>query len=239
MNISYKINSNLNLEIIKDTYMSAGRVRISDFLDPSFAGALLSALAQRADWMQVINSGDRIFELSRELRRSFDDDRNKNLEEAINNSARYGFQYRYETIRVPDDIGQRNPDDILHFFVNFMNSRPVIEFMREITGDEEVDFVDAQATAYGSGDFLSRHNDAIDGKHRRAAYVLGLTQSWRFEWGGLLMFHEGETASAWLPTFNGLSLFAVPQDHSVSLVTPFADQRRYSVTGWLRSFHKK
>ena len=42
-------------------------------------------------------------------------------------------------------------------------------------------------------------------------------------------------AEAWAPGFNTLALFAVPQRHSVSLVTPSAAYRRYSVTGWLRT----
>jgi Rps23 Pro-64 3,4-dihydroxylase Tpa1-like proline 4-hydroxylase len=38
-----------------------------------------------------------------------------------------------------------------------------------------------------------------------------------------------------MPKFNTLDLFAVPQQHSVSMVTPAAPVRRYAVTGWLRS----
>jgi Rps23 Pro-64 3,4-dihydroxylase Tpa1-like proline 4-hydroxylase len=37
------------------------------------------------------------------------------------------------------------------------------------------------------------------------------------------------------PRFNTLTLFAVPQLHSVSMVTKSAAFRRYSITGWLRS----
>jgi SM-20-related protein len=37
-----------------------------------------------------------------------------------------------------------------------------------------------------------------------------------------------------VPSFNTLDLFAVPQRHSVSIVTPSAQHRRYAVTGWLR-----
>ena len=36
-----------------------------------------------------------------------------------------------------------------------------------------------------------------------------------------------------MPRFNALNVFAVPQPHSVSIVSPFAVGARYSVTGWL------
>jgi len=67
--------------------------------------------------------------------------------------------------------------------------------------------------------------------------VFGLTPVWRAEWGGLLLFHDGEgdIARGYTPRFNTLNLSAVPQLHSVSLVSRAAAHRRYAVTGWLRS----
>jgi Rps23 Pro-64 3,4-dihydroxylase Tpa1-like proline 4-hydroxylase len=38
---------------------------------------------------------------------------------------------------------------------------------------------------------------------------------------------------AWVPRFNALNVFAVPQPHAVSIVAPFAVGARCSVTGWL------
>jgi len=90
-------------------------------------------------------------------------------------------------------------------------------------------------TAYGHGDFLTGHDDDLAGSGRAAAFVLGLTPQWRLEWGGLLMFHELGQVPFWGmgPQFNTLDLFAVPKYHSVSLVSPAAPRRRYSITGWL------
>ena len=102
-----------------------------------------------------------------------------------------------------------------------------------MTGAADIAFADAQATAYAPGDFLTAHDDNVAGKARRAAYVLGLTPGWRTDWGGLLLFHRDSTA--WVPRFNTLNLFGVPQPHSVSQVASFAGNRRYAVTGWLRA----
>lgn len=112
----------------------------------------------------------------------------------------------------------------------------MLSLLRSVTCAGEIDFADAQATAYGPGHFLTAHDDLVAGKNRHAAYVFGLTPRWSIDWGGLLLVHEGgKEAAAIVPGFNMLSLFKVPQPHSVSMVAPFAANRRYSVTGWLRS----
>ena len=118
-----------------------------------------------------------------------------------------------------------------------MSSEPMLGLLRVITGCDDISFTDGQATAYGPGDFLTCHDDDVEGAHRRAAYVFGLTRQWRPEWGGLLLFHDDEdrTVAGHVPRFNTLDLFSVPRRHSVSLVTPAAPVRRYAVTGWLRA----
>jgi Rps23 Pro-64 3,4-dihydroxylase Tpa1-like proline 4-hydroxylase len=118
-----------------------------------------------------------------------------------------------------------------------MSQAPARDFLRQVSGRRELAFVDAQATAYAPGDFLTAHDDDVAGKHRLAAYVFGLTPVWRAEWGGLLLFHDaqGDIERGFTPRFNTLNLFAVPQLHSVSLVSRAAPHRRYAITGWLRS----
>jgi Rps23 Pro-64 3,4-dihydroxylase Tpa1-like proline 4-hydroxylase len=41
--------------------------------------------------------------------------------------------------------------------------------------------------------------------------------------------------SGFIPDFNVLRLFSVPQTHHVSYVAPWAAERRLSITGWLRT----
>lgn len=67
---------------------------------------------------------------------------------------------------------------------------PIRDLIRDITGDRDIRFADAQATAFSPGDFLTGHDDRFAGKDRRAAYVLGLTPVWRLEWGGLLIMRR-------------------------------------------------
>lgn len=124
----------------------------------------------------------------------------------------------------------RNPTEIF-------GAPPFRDLMRRITGDDAIDYADGQATLYRAGDFLTRHDDRVEGKGRRAAYVLGFTPEWVTDWGSLLAFPdaEGHVAEAYRPAFNALSLFRVPMLHAVTQVSEFAPAGRYSITGWLRA----
>lgn len=233
--MTYRLNPRLDRQDLAETFARSGRLHIPEFLVPEDAERLRAFLKASSDWHLIVNQGDRLFELDRDAQAALTPARKQALEQAVHAAARYGFQYLYESIRVPDDDAARAAaGDPLNDFARFLSSDEVLDLFGAIGVD--ADFADAQATAYGLGHFLSAHDDAVEGKHRKAAYVFNLTPKWRPDWGGLLMFHreDGHIAEALTPSFNALNLFAVPQPHSVSMVAPFAAARRYSVTGWLR-----
>lgn len=234
--MTYRLNPLLDRTAMAATFRERRRLHVPDFLVSEDAERLFAHLRGSADWRLLVNQQDRLFELDRETQAALTPERKQALEQAVHAAARYGFQYLYESIRVPDDDEARaERGDALNDFARFLSSGEVLDFFRDVGVD--ADFADAQATAYGLGHFLSAHDDAVEGKNRKAAYVFNLTPKWRPDWGGLLMFHRGDghIAEALAPSFNALNLFAVPQPHSVSIVAPFAAARRYSVTGWLRT----
>lgn len=234
----FALNPALDVEELAARFERNGRVQIRDFLDQQCAEEFFRSLKDRGDWCLVINQDDKSFDLNRSAQSALTAEQRETLDQAVFAGARYGFQYRYESIRVPDDEAERIAlDDPLARFASFMSSTEVVGLLRLITGKSAIDFADAQATAYGPGHFLTAHDDEVAGKHRHAAYVMNLTPAWRVDWGGLLLFHgrDGNVDRGFTPSFNSLNIFAVPQPHSVSMVAPFAPHRRYSVTGWLRS----
>jgi Rps23 Pro-64 3,4-dihydroxylase Tpa1-like proline 4-hydroxylase len=223
---------------LAETYARDGIVRIPGVLADDLAVELHNGLRERSDWIQVFNSGDKLFELGRELRASLPAEKQAELDQAIYASARTGFQYRYEAIRVPDSKSEREASaDPLFAVAQELSTEPVLSILRRITGATDINYADAQGTAYSPGDFLTGHDDSFEGKNRRAAYVLSLTPVWRLEWGGLLVMHgQGDDpARAWMPEMNLMTIFNVGQMHSVSEVTRAAAYRRYSITGWLRA----
>lgn len=233
-----RLNPDLDVAAYRESYRTNGRVRIGGLLVPDDAAWLHDYLDAQEDWWHLINTPDGVLEFDRSERARMGAKRRKALDDTVFEGARTGFQYRYEGLRVPDDPDElESDDDGLDAFARLMSSVPMLTMLRRITGHDAITFSDGHATAYGPGDFLTGHDDDVAGKNRLAAYVFGLTPVWRPEWGGILMFHEsvGVVVTGHVPSFNTLDLFAVPQRHSVSIVTPSAPHRRYAVTGWLRS----
>lgn len=235
---SFRLSDQLAIDQLAQSYARDSRVQVVDFLHPDDAEKLHQSLRCRRDWRLVINQGEKSFDLDRLQQAALSADQHDQLTHAVHAEARYGFQFLFESVRVPDnEVRQERQNDPLAAFASFMSSKSVIRFLHRVTGNSEIEFADAQATAYGPGHFLTAHDDKVAGKHRNAAYVLNLSPFWRADWGGLLLFHgkDGNIDRGFSPSFNVLNLFAVPQAHSVSMVAPFAASRRYSITGWLRS----
>jgi len=234
----FVMNPSLDAKALVKRFKADGKLHIPDFLEAGCAESFFQSLRGRDDWALIVNQDANSFDLDRKAQAALSDEQRRALDQAVYAGARYGFQYRYEAIRVPDDEQDRRKldDDPLVRFASFLSSPPMVGFLRAVTGKKGIDLADAQATAYGPGHFLTAHDDEVVGKQRHAAYVFNLTPVWRVDWGGLLLFHgaDGHVTRGFTPSFNALNLFAVPQPHSVSMVAPFAANRRYSVTGWLR-----
>lgn len=236
--IEFALNPALDAPALARAFADRGRLSIDAFLSPGSAEALARHLGQRTDWVQVMNAGQRVFEIPEAGWAEIDQAARDTLETLVTDAARHGFHYRYDTIRVPDSPADRAARGaLLDRFALFLSSPPVLDFFRIVTGNAAIDFADAQGTRYRPGHFLLSHDDDVAGKGRQAAYVLGLTRGWKVEWGGLLIFHDtvDGAAEAFAPAFNSLRLFAVPALHSVSYVAPYANGARTSITGWLRA----
>ncbi len=233
---SFRLNPDLDVAALARTYAATSRVRVDGLLAPEGLAEFYDNLDTRDDWWHLMRTADGIIELDRAARARMSAKRRAALDAEVHEIARRGFQYRYEGLRVPDDDDDADVDP-LDAFADLMSSEPMLDMLRTITGATALAFTDGQATAYGPGDFLTCHDDDVKGKNRLAAYVFGMTPGWRTEYGGLLLFHapDGGSVTGHVPRFNTLDLFAVPQLHSVSMVTPAAPGRRYAVTGWLRA----
>lgn len=237
--IIFGLNPALDADDLAARFQASRRIHVPNFLADACAESFFRSLKAREDWCLIINQDDKSFDLDRTAQAALSAEQRDALDQAVYAEARYGFQYRYESIRVPDGKAERAAmNDPLASFAAFLSSAEVVDFLRRITGKPEIEFADAQATAYGPGHFLTAHDDEVAGKKRHAAYVYNVTPFWRIDWGGLLLFHgaDGHVDQGFTPSFNALNIFAVPQSHSVSIVAPFAPYRRYSVTGWLRSW---
>lgn len=158
------------------------------------------------------------------------------IQNSIYSCAQQEFGHMYKNYPIFDLVQSGNCSDVLKDFLEFLNSKSVLDSIRRISGFQNIDYADAQATRYDPGYFLTSHNDSVDGKNRLAAYVFNLSSRWHPDWGGNLMFYDDQknVMDVFVPKMNSLSLFAVGTRPAVSLVSPFARRPRLAITGWFR-----
>lgn len=227
-------------DVLADTatrFARSGLVRVAEFFEPSVAEALHHHLDTQITWSRAVSQAGKVWDLAPSLLAALDDTRRAELLDTVHASARDGFQFLFDSLIVSDDAAARAARDLLvDRVVDAFNHPASLETFRAITGEPAIRLVNGQATRYLPGHFLTSHDDGIDGEDRVAAYVINLTQGWREDWGGLLQFHapSGDIGLALKPRFNAMTLFRVPQTHSVSYVAPFAAVPRYAIIGWLR-----
>ena len=235
---SFLLQPGVDPAALSEAYQRDGRLQIVNFLRHDGALALFRQLAGSKEWRLTINRGDQVEDLDPTELAAWPALKKEALDREVVRGGRHAFQFRYETIRLPEygtGSGQM-PPPLLREFVDFLSSPDIIAFLRTLTGAEDIGFADGHASRYEPGHFLTAHDDTNVGFGRRAAYVLNLTPQWRPDWGGQLLFYDerGNVVRGFTPAFNTLNIFRVPQAHNVSWVTPLAGASRYAVTGWLR-----
>ncbi len=232
------LSAALGREADRARFAATRRLHAPDVLDAASAVRLRTALQTATAWERTLMDGGRTLDIPPAELAALSPEGQVALHRSVYDTARAGFGYLFETVRISNHVRAGRPvDPAFAALFRFLNSPAFLEPIAKLTGDERGVYVDAQATRYLPGFFLNAHNDDADGRGRLYAYVLNLTAEWKTDWGGLLLFHDeaGHVVEGFTPAHNALNLFAVPQRHSVSLVAPFAGAARLSVTGWIRS----
>jgi len=232
-----QLNPRLAVTDLGLRYQERRRLVVSDVLVPHIADEILRCLSQQVQWGLAFQdeSGPQV--LNHQRFNAMTAAERAALEEAIDDRARRGFQFSYRCYPIVDAYLQRRDTElVLHPLFEFMNSPVMLDFIRAITGNHSIIRADAQATLFAPGDFLTLHNDFDPQKGRLVAYVLGFAKNWRAEYGGVLQFFDENhnPEQGFVPKFNSLMLFSVPQLHAVSSVSRFAPLGRYSITGWFQ-----
>ncbi len=230
------LNPALDRAALAERYRQKNRIQIREALSEGAANDLFDILTRNTEWSLVWREADGHVETKRlpEMAAMPPQQRTQIIN-AIYARAREQFAFIYQANLMAENYASgRNPGHPLHRVFESLNGPDFIDLIRAVTGIETIVKADAQATLYGPGHFLNTHDDKIAGHKRRVAYVLNMTQNWNPDWGGLLQFYDddGGVEDAFVPRFNTLSLFTVPQSHAVSYLPPFAPARRLAITGW-------
>ena len=231
------LSPSLDVEALKGAFAQKRRLRIPGLLDADSAEAVTTAMETFDDWRISVAAGGEMFELPLKDRKAAEPGKQSWIDDVRVDGANARMQYVFDTRRLTVEGLEGQPADAVSEVPDFLNSPAFITFARSVTGDDRIDFADAQATRYRAGHVLTAHSDEAAGKNRLYAYVLNLTREWYADWGGALMFFDenGQIVDGYVPAFNSLNIFQVPRAHAVGQVASFAPKDRLSITGWLRS----
>ena len=239
--MSFHLSSSLEREAIFADFSQLGYAHVRGVLPAENARRIHKGLIEKTPWSLAFNDRGKHIDLSATQLAAMPKSSVNQLQQAIFARARSSFQYCYNSYPIYDACeAGLNPGHVLHNFYQWMNGEEFLVFARQATGFDDISFVDAQATRYMPGHFLTTHDDAVEGKNRRAAYIFNFTPEWCADWGGYLqLLDESDNVRRGLaPSFNALNILAVPQRHNVGLVAPFAGGMRLSISGWLRAGEK-
>lgn len=233
------INGDLDVAHWASRLATHGRVQIDDFLQPDAATLLHDCLRDEVPWTLALRDVEGPRTIPAAEYAAMPANAVQSLLRDTAQGARDGaFRFAYDSYMMVRAYTEgRDPGLVLHRVLEFLNSPEHLAFCRELSGDARIRRVNAQATRYRPGHFLRQHSDVDTQEGRLYAYVINLSRDWHADWGGLLQFIDanGRVVETFLPRWNTLSLFAVPADHVVSLVAPYAASDRLAITGWWQS----
>lgn len=219
------------IEKYKQEFSANGIVRINDFIEEGDINTLSAFVKEGVQYHNAFFINNENKEATDEEIAKLQPEERRSLYMNIYQNASQGVGFLYGRHKVSD-----NSPALLVDTLKSLNETETREFIKAICGTHSLTHVDGQVTRYRVGDFLTRHNDDVPGETREIAYVLGLSPQWHPDWGGLLQLYsnDGTPQKSWSPQYNSLTIFDVKKVHSVTSITPFSPQSRYSITGWFR-----
>lgn len=243
--VAFELNPELDRAELSRLFGVNQRLQVRSILQQQGADALHRYLSTEMEWSLLVAARKKTFEVAPEAAGQRDAQANRRLLDYAYGAARDGFAFVYGTnrrkSRQPSANDANLAASLLVRFGAFLNSAAFLSLLREITGRRDLRYASAQATCFLPGHFLNFHTDAGEGGNyiaaKKMAYVFNLSRGWSAAWGGLLQFEaaDGSLCDSFVPLFNSLNIFSVPQSHAVSMVAPFAGSARYAVSGWLHT----
>ncbi len=230
-----KLNPDIDLEQAAIILKENGRVQIHNFFTDETAERLLELIMSNKTWYLSYNEGDQFLESSltefNALAPQFKQRMMNNIYQRAASAFQYVFIQYYITQAVKKGEEKGNPIHLMHEFVNGDLFMP---FMKALTGQDEITWIESFVSRYAPGHFLTNHDDTHYKNDRVIAYTIGMSKNWSKDWGGHLAFFDekGNVDQAFIPSFNTLSVFAIPQPHAVQMVAPYAKGERLSFLGW-------
>ncbi|MHB8348086.1 MAG: 2OG-Fe(II) oxygenase [Acidiferrobacterales bacterium] len=224
------LNEDIDVQRLTDEFRRRKRIRIRNVLKSEDAQACHTCLTSKVPWTLRFRYEEKSVEFTAQQLTQMTPPQKMQLSRDMPN-----FDFIHHRFGMDEEFGRQNYHDLdLYKTYQYLRSDHFLDFVRTVTGFADIRRLGAMATRFDPGQFLKEHDDYQSGEQRLCAYVLNLSRDWQPDWGGLLHFldYDRNVVDSFVPVFNSLSLFAVPARHFVSMVSSFAKEPRYSVTGW-------
>ena len=236
----FELNPLVDQDAAAERFAREGRVQIKDFLQEEAGRTIHHVLAHETPWGLAWRAASDGPHSLRNNQLATLPPADRNVMSARISAAMREKDYAFIYAQYPmldAYLQQWRDHEALDMLVEHINSEPLLDLVRIVSGISELRKGDAQATLYAPNHFLAQHDDSHVAEGWRVAYVMNFcAEDWRPDWGGYLLFYdeEGDVIAGFRPRFNALNLFRVPQKHSVTYVPPFAPVARFAITGWFR-----
>lgn len=239
MTFSIKLRPNIDFDAHSHTYRQTGFVRIPNFFSEQTAQQIEKVLRQQIDWRLIyVDAQKGVQQLSKADMSTMAPEALRTEMQNVSALARRNTGFFYNGYHLTNTLKQSPADPhAIHDLTRFLQSPDFLAVGEAVLGLQALTQVDAQATLFTPGSFLTRHIDEGSNNERRAAYTLSFTRNWQTDWGGQLQLINQQTTdveSAWIPRWNTLTIFDGRKVHAVSQVSTFAGDGRYSIVGWFR-----
>ena len=218
----------------EQSFKTNQHINIASAFTDEFAQRMTLALESHKNYSLATFVNNQVLNLPTEQYRNFSDAQQQQLFKMINHNAAHGIGYCYKRSSL-EGAQHQKPD--FKVFSEWLNNEQILDWVKRISGYNDICAASLQASCFEPGHFLTRHNDIHKTEQRRVAFVANFNREWHPDWGGLLQFYSqaGAPLQSWAPFYNSLNLFSVDRIHSVTYVTPFAKQSRYAFSGWFRA----
>jgi SM-20-related protein len=233
------LNASIDTETAKAQFAFQRRVNIPDFFTVETADRIHRCLMTATPWGFAYLDGEERRIMHRRELESITRSRSDRIAKTITAQAGAGnTSYGYFCYPIFDAVKSGwNMELALHAVYENLNQAPLQDLVKAISGKKNIALAECEATLFSHQHFATSRRETITpartSNARRIAFALNFTRDWREDYGGYLQFYSknGDICQAYKPSFNSLTLFETPQDHSISYVAPFASIGRLTISG--------
>jgi Rps23 Pro-64 3,4-dihydroxylase Tpa1-like proline 4-hydroxylase len=228
------LNPEVDFEQAKQTYLDTQKTRVPNLLPIKLAEEIAVKLANELDYVNAYYDEEKYHTISQQDLLNLNKEEQHALSERIYTNAARGIGYIFGRHSILIDEVRSQKSQFAQDILRWLNSQEIIEHVRQVTGNGNINKAMAQAMRLMPGHFITRHVDVLPEEQRLISFSLDFNINWHSDWGGLTVFFEkdGTTREAWTPKFNTLDLFDVKFINSTTYVTPYSPMPRLSINGW-------